>query len=610
MVMGFFDGIGHLPLSWLGLEDIPAVPFELEGLLDSALKLYERSREIEPARQGLTNKYTINATTETGLAFLYGDAAQTDAQAALAALIASLREDPDAAITRLYGLVANRGESRTAFPEAIAASSPLQRLSLDCADQFSIGWTNYQDVYRQSERLIPEYAATLTDADAATTAFWPTIAENGLAYNLLMLRKVATADLTRLEAKFAPVWSTDWETLVADGRLYLIDLGIFTSLSPATVDGFARFTPATLTLLRQDAATKALTPIAVRVSGHNDTGAQHFVRGQATDSAWLYALQAAKTSVTVYGIWLGHVYHWHIVTAAMQMTMYNSIDKGHPIYRLVAPQANYLFQFDELLLLLWGQIAPPTSVDTARGLLDLMNTFATGRGYFEDDPPSALAGNGINAADFTVKAPWDAYPVAGRLLTLWQASECYVTAFVENTWATDALVAEDAGVQAWIRASAAADAGNVRGLPAVRNRAALVRVLTSLIFRITAHGGSRLRPSAYPAQAFVANFPPCLQIATIPEPSAVLSPAELLEYLPKTGTIGEMMTFYTTFIFSAPYVPFIPTTGVKTALFFPGGLEDPRNQALVEFREAVIDLIESYDPIAPEVHQWPMNIET
>ena len=33
--MGLSDGIGHLPLSWLALEDIPAVPFELDGLLDS-----------------------------------------------------------------------------------------------------------------------------------------------------------------------------------------------------------------------------------------------------------------------------------------------------------------------------------------------------------------------------------------------------------------------------------------------------------------------------------------------------------------------------------------------------------------------------------------------
>ena len=53
------------------------------------------------------------------------------------------------------------------------------------------------------------------------------------------------------------------------------------------------------------------------------------------DKAWLYALQAAKTSITVWGIWLGHVYHWHIVTAAMQMTMYNHLPAGHPLWPLL-----------------------------------------------------------------------------------------------------------------------------------------------------------------------------------------------------------------------------------------------------------------------------------
>ena len=69
-----------------------------------------------------------------------------------------------------------------------------------------------------------------------------------------------------------------------------------------------------------------------------------FVEGEATDSAWLYALQAAKTSVTVYGIWLGHVYHWHIVTAAMQMTMYNTTDKSHPIHELEISRAADVIQ--------------------------------------------------------------------------------------------------------------------------------------------------------------------------------------------------------------------------------------------------------------------------
>ena len=89
-----------------------------------------------------------------------------------------------------------------------------------------------------------------------------------------------------------------------------------------------RFTPSTITLLKQD-PDKTITPVAIRVAGYEDADTTVYTREDATDSAWLYALQAAKTSVTVYRIWLGHVYHWHIVTAAMQATMYNTLPTEH-----------------------------------------------------------------------------------------------------------------------------------------------------------------------------------------------------------------------------------------------------------------------------------------
>ena len=166
-------------------------------------------------------------------------------------------------------------------------------------------------------------------------------------------------------------------------------------------------------------------------------------------------------------------------------------------------------------------------------------------------------------------------------------------------------------MQAWIRDAGDNDEGNIRGLPAhVDTRAALEAILTSLIYRITAHGGSRMFPAAYPVQTFVANFPPCLQRTEIPEPTDILTTTQLLEYLPKTGTIGKMMTFYNTFIFSKPYVPFIPEKGVTADLFFPGGQNDPRNKALIAYREALIEYIKDLEPDAPQIHQWPLNIET
>jgi hypothetical protein len=88
----------------------------------------------------------------------------------------------------------------------------------------------------------------------------------------------------------------------------------FEALRAQQARGACRFTPSTVTLLTQDPGTKALTPTAVLVSGYQGQGGQRFTRGNATDGAWLYALQAAKASIAVFGVWLGHVCHCDLVT--------------------------------------------------------------------------------------------------------------------------------------------------------------------------------------------------------------------------------------------------------------------------------------------------------
>jgi hypothetical protein len=369
-----------------------------------------------------------------------------------------------------------------------------------------------------------------------------------------------------------------------------------------------RFTPGTITLLEQGAATKKLTPLAVRVSAQGN--AVVYSSRSASPGAWLYALQAAKTSVTVYGIWLGHVYHWHIVTAAMQMTMYNNVPPGHPLYQLLEPQSNYLIPFNEVLLILWSFIAPPTSFDNPLKFLQLLDFFATGREFFDDDPGVTIRKQGLQEAQFTQETSWDRYPVVQNLLELWQATADYVEVFVSATYATDADVARDAALQSWITAAAGPSEGNVRGLPAMASRSVLKNVLTSLMYRVTAHGISRLNNSANPVLTFSANYPPCLQSATLPAANANLDTQALLKLLPWTGTIGDLVNFYVTFVFSSPYEPFIPAGGVDTDLPFPSGMEDPRNRAVVVYRNRLIEFINRYEPSNPQLGQWPLNIET
>jgi hypothetical protein len=544
-----------LPLLDWGFEHCPAIPYwtdaygdpDLKRVIAQVLKLNGRAQEGSSAYDGLSTVYTIDGETTTAYEFLYGK---------------PLSDGSDG-------------------HEPPAGSPAPTGLTLDSADQFNLSWTTFQDLRKDSENLVRPFVDTLTEQDAATRSFWPTIANFGLGYNLLVLSKVGEKRAATLEDEFGEAWMIKgMGALQAEGLLYEIDMRVLESVGSSTaLDGTVRFVPATVTVLRQDPDSKALTPIAIRV-WTGDQAPRIYTEG---DNAWLYALQAAKTSITVWGIWLGHVYHWHIVTAAMQMTMYKFLPKGHRLYQLLQPQSQSLIDFDFVLTThLWSQISPPTPVSGYMPLLELLDRFAKERTFFEDDPLNELRRHGLDVNDFTVVTEWDAYPVVGYLLELWDITGDYVTAVVNDLYASDEDVAKDEHLQAWMTASGQQEHGNVRGLPDVDTRAELAKVLTSILYRVTVHGAGSLSPSVNPVLSFVPNFPPCMQRANIHEPNDPVSPATLLELLPDTGTIGGMATFYYTFVYSQPYQSLIPKDGPNADLYFE---QKNCNDALVAYRE-------------------------
>jgi hypothetical protein len=551
--------IGQLPLRPT-YPDLPAIPLDPDGTGPTLARLAPRAVQVTQAKQSLTQGYTIGGESRSAYAFLFG---------------------------------------------ADATPRPLEH-----PEQFSIGWTTVPDVRAAGQRSLAEWSASLTDADAATRQFWPMIAEHGLGYNLIVPERVTPQRAAQLQPAFASVWPRQLRGPAAAGRLYAIDMSRFATLAPQTVHGAPRFTPSTITLLERHRRTGALTPVAVSVAGAQGRDATLYTRAGATDGAWLYALQAAKVSITVFGIWLGHVYHWHLVTTAMQMTMFNTLPPEHPVRQLLAPQSKYAIGFDQVLLDLWPDIAPPTSLATSDAFLQLADEYAAGRSFFDDDPKPTLRRFGLRAADFTDRTPWDRYPVVARLLSVWDLVEAYATACVGATYASDAAVAGDGALQTWIATSGASDGGNIRGLPELRSRAALIGVLTSLLFRVTVHGVSRLTSTSNPALTFVANYPHCLQRTDIPSPRARIDTRTLLTYLPNTTTIGEALSFYFTFTFSTPYEPIIPLDGPGGDLFFPGGFGDARNRALIALRKGLRAFMNAYQPDAPQHYQWPRNIET
>ena len=362
------------------------------------------------AKSGLNREYVIQGQKQSAYTFMYDDASIDPGKKERDDLLKRLEISAENEFLSLTTL--NTHLDRASFSKEAKQGKTFTDLFLDKPEDFTISWTNYYDIYKNNkEKHGDEYASILTDPQEATKQFWPMIAENGLAYNLLFLQKVQGGHIGKVKEIFSEQWNTLLKPLQEKGLLYAIDLTIFNHWDASQVDGFARWTPGAFIVLKQDKDTKELQPICVQISNKNASASEIYTQDNTTDATWIYALAAARTAVTVYGIWLGHVYHWHIVSASMQMTLFNNVDKDHDLRKLLDPQSKSLIGFNDTLLLLWKAIGPPTSFATADSFLELTNTFATGREFFDDDPRVALGNLGIDEADFTDKEPWDRYPI-------------------------------------------------------------------------------------------------------------------------------------------------------------------------------------------------------
>jgi hypothetical protein len=151
----------------VGLVNCPAIPYWVDADGDPDLEhisaTQARGSEGMPAYVGLCKKYTIANQTHSAYEFLYGS------------------------------------------PLAPAATAR----ALDKPDEFTLAWTTYGDVYEESQDLVAPFAKTLKDNTAATASFWPTIANFGLPYNLLVLEKVDAAQAAVFAREFGNVWVTE-----------------------------------------------------------------------------------------------------------------------------------------------------------------------------------------------------------------------------------------------------------------------------------------------------------------------------------------------------------------------------------------------------------------
>ena len=181
----------RLPLGELGFKYIPAVPVDPGGVGDTLFKLAVRLKQREQPLQGLSKTFTIGGSTARAYNFLFGPEAAVEKQlAAHESLRGALSRDPSALVRILVGALNQQPEEAT--PGGVRGGDDSTALALDDPKQWSMSWTTLPEVFTSALPHLDEWAATVdvTQPDKATDAFFPTIARYGLAFNLILPKKV------------------------------------------------------------------------------------------------------------------------------------------------------------------------------------------------------------------------------------------------------------------------------------------------------------------------------------------------------------------------------------------------------------------------------------
>src|SRR5262249_54796054 len=154
--------------------------------IETVARLALRAQQTSQAKQGLTKTFTIGGRTDVGYAFLFGQTDNAIGSSDAQALTSLLNSDPSRTVTQV---IVNPA-TRKGGPLQLGAATKATGRSLERPQQFSIGWTTLPNVDQSGRPSLRLWGETLSDADTATEQFWPTIAQHGFGYNLIVPERV------------------------------------------------------------------------------------------------------------------------------------------------------------------------------------------------------------------------------------------------------------------------------------------------------------------------------------------------------------------------------------------------------------------------------------
>lgn len=326
----------------------------------------------------------------------------------------------------------------------------------------------------------------------------------------------------------------------AEGRLFLVDYakldGAETGIAPG---GQPKYLYAPLALFATNKDTRKLTPVAIQCKQKPAADNPIFTPDDG------YNWRIAKTIVEIadgnYHEAITHLGRTHLTVEPFIVAANRQFGPNHPLNVLLQPHFGGTLAINHLARL--KLISPDGVVDRLLGgkissTLGLAAWGVQGHAFIDYLPPAAFKARGVDNLDTL-----PSYAYRDDALLHWSAIREWVATYVQLFYRSDAEVAADEEVAAWLTEVSAATGGRLNGVPVTRSLAELVDVVALVIFTASAQHAAVNFP-----QFDIMSYAPGMPLAgyaPAPTQKAGATEADYMAHLPpRDQAVLQMNTGY------------------------------------------------------------------
>ena len=269
----------------------------------------------------------------------------------------------------------------------------------------------------------------------------------------------------------------------AEGRLFLVDYqkldGVETGIAPS---GIPKYLYAPLALFAVNKETRKLTPVAIQCKQRPGPENPIFTPDDG------YNWRIAKTIVEIadgnYHEAITHLGRTHLTVEPFIVAAHRQFGPNHPLNVLLQPHSDGTLAINHLARL--KLISPDGVVDRLLGgkisaTLGLSAWAVQGHAFSDLLPPESFRRRGVDDTDVL-----PGYAYRDDALLHWGAIREWVATYVRCFYRSDAEVAGDEEVVAWLTEVSATTGGRLNGIEPARTLAELVDVVALVIFTASA----------------------------------------------------------------------------------------------------------------------------